>query len=322
MMTMSAEPVVVWHQPVMGTEVLRLLNPQSGQTIVDGTLGTGGHSLMILPRILPSGRLIAIDRDREALQLARKRLTEFEPQVTFVRDDVRHLPTILTDLGLARVDGILLDLGMSSAQLDCAERGFSFAREGPLDMRMDAEQDATAEALVNECSADELAMIFETFGEERFARRIATYLVQARRQHRVTTTTELARLVVEALPTAARHGRLHAATRVFQALRMAVNDELGALEAVLGSLRAALNPGGRAVILTFHSLEDRLVKHSFTQGRHDGSWTVLTKKPLRPSSEEMAANPRARSAKLRALCMGSDPKHESWRVSRLGSDPT
>lgn len=298
---MSAEPAVVWHHPVMGAEVLRLLNPQSGQTIVDGTVGTGGHSLMILPRILPSGRLIAIDRDRDALQVARKRLTEFEPQVTFVRDDFRNLATVLADLGLARVDGILLDLGMSSAQLDRAERGFSFAHEGPLDMRMDTEQDATAEALVNERSADELAMIFETFGEERFAKRIATHLVQARRQHRVTTTTELARLVVEALPPAARHGRLHAATRIFQALRMAVNDELGSLEAVLESLRTVLNPGGRAIILTFHSLEDRLVKHTFTQGMHDGSWTLLSKKPLRPLSEEVAANPRARSAKLRAV---------------------
>lgn len=298
---MSAEPALVWHQPVMGPEVLRSLNPRPGAMIVDGTVGTGGHSLMLLPHILPTGRLVAIDRDREALQLARKRLTEFEPQVTFVRENFRHLVTVLKDLGLSRVDGLLLDLGMSSLHVERAERGFSFFHEGPLDMRMDLEQDATAEALVNELSADELALIFETFGEERLAKRIATCLVKARRVRRLTTTTQLARLVLEATPPAARHGRIHPATRVFQALRMAVNDELGALQTVLASLRDLLTPGGRAVILTFHSLEDRLVKQTFAQGMHDGVWTVLTKKPLRPSQEEVAANPRARSAKLRAV---------------------
>jgi 16S rRNA (cytosine1402-N4)-methyltransferase len=301
MMTMSAEPAVVWHRPVMGSEVLRALDPRPGATIVDATVGTGGHSLMIVPHLLPTGRLVAIDRDREALQLARKRLAEFDPQVTFVRGDFRNLAAILQDLGLPHIHGILLDLGMSSLQVDSAERGFGFSQEGPLDMRMDAEQDATAEALVNELSADELGMIFETFGEERFARRIAAHLVRARRRQRIATTTQLARLVVEAVPPAARHGRRHAATRVFQALRMVVNDELGALQAVLGGLRTLLAPGGRAAILTFHSLEDRLVKHAFAQGMQEGAWTVRTRKPLRPSPEEVAANPRARSAKLRAI---------------------
>jgi 16S rRNA (cytosine1402-N4)-methyltransferase len=285
----------------MGAEVLRLLDPQPGETIVDGTVGTGGHSLMLLPRVLPTGRVIAVDRDEEALRLARQRLTEFEPQVTFVHGDFRDLPTILADLGCPSLDGLLLDLGMSSAQLDAPERGFSFALEGPLDMRMDLTQEATAEALVNELSADELAMIFETLGQERFARRIARRIVEARRRRRITTTTELSRLIVEALPPTARHGRLHAATRAFQALRMAVNDELGALQAALAHLPSLLNPGGRAAILTFHSLEDRLVKHAFAQGVREGRWTVLTKKPLSATDAEIAKNPRARSAKLRAI---------------------
>ena len=301
MSLMSAERPVTWHQPVMGLEVLQALDPQPGETIVDATAGTGGHSLLLVPRVLPTGRVIALDRDEDALRVARQRLTEFEPQVTFAHGNFRELSSILANLGVPRVDGVLLDLGMSSAQLDDPTRGFSFTHEGPLDMRMDAAQVATADALVNELSADELAMIFETFGEERFARRIARHLVQARRARRVTTTTELSHLVIEALPPAARHGRLHAATRVFQALRMAVNDELGALQAVLEQLPSVLNPGGRAAILTFHSLEDRLVKHAFAQGKREGTWTVLTNKPLPASDAETAQNPRARSAKLRAI---------------------
>ncbi|MBI3011340.1 MAG: 16S rRNA (cytosine(1402)-N(4))-methyltransferase RsmH [Candidatus Omnitrophica bacterium] len=298
---MSPPPTSGWRQPVMGSEVLRYLNPRPGATIVDGTVGTGGHSLLILPHVLPTGRLVAIDRDQTALQLARKRLTEFIPQVTFVRENYRNLSAVLKDLRIPRVDGVLLDLGMSSLQVDCAERGFSFSKEGPLDMRMDSGQEATAEALINELRADELAMIFETFGEERFAKRIASRIVSERRVHPMTTTIQLARLVVEAVPPRMRHGRLHPATRIFQALRMAVNDEVGALEGVLGLVSELLNPGGRAVIITFHSLEDRLVKHAFAQGMRDGAWTVLTKKPVRPSEEEVAQNPRARSAKLRAI---------------------
>ena len=166
---MSEEPAVIWHQPVMGGEVLQALHPQPGQTIVDATVGTGGHSFMILPHLLPSGRLIAIDRDADALGLAKKRLTEFDPQVTFIHDNFRNVATILEDRGEPQVDGILVDLGMSSAQLGWSQRGFSFAHEGPHDMRMDVTQPPTAEALINELPQDELAMLFETLGEERFA---------------------------------------------------------------------------------------------------------------------------------------------------------
>ena len=293
-------PSPVWHQPVMVEAVLDMLRPRPGAVIVDGTVGAGGHSLALIPRLLPHGKLIAIDRDPEALTIAGQQLTEFQPLVHLERGNYRDLSSVLARLGLPRVDGMFLDLGVSSVQLDRAERGFSFSSEGPLDMRMDPDHDTTAAALVNELPADELTRLIETLGEERFARRIAQRIVQERRAHPLTTTKQLAQLVIHALPAGARHGRLHAATRTFQALRMAVNDELGALEALLADVPALLNPGARAVILTFHSLEDRLVKRAFLEGQDNGVWTVLTKKPLRPSAEEVAHNPRARSVKLRA----------------------
>ena len=299
--TMSGASSPFWHQPVMGAEVLGALRPCPGAVIVDGTAGMGGHSLRILPHLLPNGRLVAIDRDRAALDLARQRLAEFAPQVTCIHEDYRHLPAILKDLGISGVDGLLLDLGISSLQVDRAERGFSFSKEGPLDMRMDLQEARTAEAIVNDSTADELAAILETLGEERYARRIARRIVQERRERPLLTTTQLAHLVTAAVPPPARHGRLHPATRTFQALRLAVNDELGALEELLGCFGELLNPGARAVILTFHSLEDRLVKRAFRQGAREGRWAVQTKKPMRPSPEEVAQNPRARSAKLRAI---------------------
>ena len=301
---MSGQAAAAWHQPVMSAEVLDLLAPRPGAIIVDATVGTGGHSLSILPRLLPDGRLIAVDRDETALGLARQRLIEFEPQASFIHDNYRNLPQILRQLGVLHVDGLLLDLGMSSLQVDQPERGFSFSREGPLDMRMDARDEQTAEALVNELSADDLALLLSTLGEERFARRIAQRIVQARRARPILTTTQLAHLVAEAVPGRSRHGRLHPATRTFQALRLAVNDELGALETLLGALPDLLAPGGRAVIVTFHSLEDRLVKHAFVRGMREDAWTLLTKKPARPSREETLRNPRARSAKLRAVQRG------------------
>ena len=244
---------------------------------------------------------MAIDRDSASLALARQRLIEFTSLVSFVQDNYRHLPRILKDVGLSRVDGVLLDLGMSSVQVDTAQRGFGFSKEGPLDMRMDPSQALTAETLINTLTAEELAMMLERFGEERFARRIAGHIVHERRHQRITTTTQLARLVAQALPPGARHGRTHAATRTFQALRITVNDELGALEELLGCVGELLSPGGRAVILTYHSLEDRLVKRTFAEDERSGRWTVLTNKPVRPTPHEVSKNPRARSAKLRAV---------------------
>jgi 16S rRNA (cytosine1402-N4)-methyltransferase len=285
----------------MGVEVLRFLNPRPGAVIVDGTAGTGGHSLLVLPRVLPTGRVVAVDRDAQALQIAKDRLREFAPQATFLHGNFRHLERLLVEAEIGRVDGLLLDLGMSSLQVDHPERGFSFANDGPIDMRMDQEDDASAQALVDELSADELSRLFTALGEERFARRIARRIVEERRKHPITSTAALARVIAEAVPPGARHGRLHPATRVFQALRMAVNDELGALQELLACLAGLLKPEGRAVILTYHSLEDRLVKQAFQQGAREALWTILTKKPLRPSEEEVVQNPRARSAKLRAV---------------------
>ena len=300
---MSTRPAASWHQPVMSAEVLQYLDPRPGCVIVDGTVGTGGHSLAILPHLMPDGTLIAVDRDRDALELAAKRLAEFAPRVRFRHGNFRHLPRILGEAGAARVDGMVLDLGMSSLHVDRPERGFSFSKAGPLDMRMDAGQEDTASAIVNRLSADELAMILQTLGEERFARRIAQRIIQERRASPITTTTQLADVVSRAVPASARHGRLHPATRTFQALRMAVNDELGALTELLDALGDLLNPGARAVFLTFHSLEDRLVKHALAHGAREGRWSVLTKKPVRPSEAEVAQNPRARSAKLRAAAV-------------------
>ena len=290
-----------WHQPVMVQEVLHYLHPRPGAVIVDGTAGTGGHSLAIAPRLLPDGRLIAVDRDSDALTLASQRLADFSPQVMCIPGNYRDLPRILTELELPGIDGLVLDLGMSSLQVDRAERGFSFGKSGPLDMRMDPDAPETAGDLVNRRSAEELTELLGVLGEERYAGRIARAIVRARQRQPLATTEELARVISGAVPPPARHGRLHPATRTFQALRIAVNDELGALRDLLAGLSRLLNPGARAVILTYHSLEDRLVKHAFLDGQRDEQWTVLTKKPVTPADEEVDRNSRARSAKLRAI---------------------
>lgn len=289
------------HQPVMTGDILRLLAPRAGSVIVDATAGAGGHSAAILPLIAPNGRLIAVDQDADALAQANERLAAFAPNVTFLNANFRALPQLLRELQVSAVDGLIADLGMSSLQVDRDVRGFSFSRTGPLDMRMDRRQELTAEALINESPEDELARVFTTLGEERFARRIARRIVEQRRLQPLKTTTALAEVIWKAAPPAARHGRIHPATRVFQALRMAVNDELGALEALLRALPSLLAPGGRAAILSFHSLEDRLVKYALRDGAREGVWNLLTKKALRPSEDEVRRNPRSRSAKLRAV---------------------
>ena len=213
-----------FHQPVMVRETLQMLAPRPGGIMIDATVGTGGHSLAILPHLLPSGRLIAMDRDAEALAIARQRLAEFAPHVTYVHSNFSEMGRVLNDLHLRHVDGLIADLGMSSVQVDEGARGLSFSRPGPLDMRMDRSQEITAAMLLESASEEDLATMFVTFGEERFARRIARQIVQTRRRQPVQTTTQLAELIWQAVPSGARHGRLHPATRVFQALRMAVND--------------------------------------------------------------------------------------------------
>lgn len=290
-----------YHQPALVHAVLAYLAPRPGAVIVDATCGTGGHSLAILPHLAPGGRLVALDRDAEALAISTQRLTEWQSTVVLRHGNFRELSHILQDLGIRHVDGVLVDLGMSSVQVDQPERGFSFLKEGPLDMRMDPRQATTAATLVNEWSADELGEVFRTLGEERFAPRIARRIVLERRRHPLTTTTQLAQLIVRVVPGRAAHGRLHPATRTFQALRMAVNEELLALQELLKALPQVLAENGRAVILSFHSLEDRLVKRAFAQGAAEDWWVPLTKKPVRPTKDEVSCNPRIRSVKLRAI---------------------
>jgi 16S rRNA (cytosine1402-N4)-methyltransferase len=268
------------------------LDPQPGQVVVDGTVGAGGHSRLIAERLSPTGRLIGLDQDETMLTRARPRLEGWP--ATLVHQSFENLRAVLDHLGIDRVDGFLADLGFASDQMDDPARGFSFQAEGPLDMRLDPAGAVTAADLVARLSERELADVIYRYGEERFSRRIARRIVEERRKRPITTTTELAELVRRCVP---RGGGIDPATRTFQALRVAVNDELGALERLLADLPRCLRPGGRAVLISFHSLEDRLVKQAF---RNKDVWDTMTRKPVTASEEEVAANPRARSAKLRA----------------------
>ncbi len=281
------------HAPVLLEEVRHWLQPISKGVYVDGTLGNGGHARMILEMSGPDGVLVGIERDGRNLTIAREQLKSFQDRVRFVQGDYRDLSRILEGEGIEKVDGILLDIGFSSLHVDDPSRGFSFQQKGPLDMRYDSDQGITAAQIVNSWPESELADLFFYQGEERSARTIAKAIVQTRRKYRFQTTTDLADLISEKL---GRRGRIHPATRVFQALRIAVNDELGALEAVLPQIEQVLKPGGRMLIISFHSLEDRIVKRFIKSSE---LLTSLTKKPVVPSDEEQSQNKRARSAKLR-----------------------
>ncbi|HPD06872.1 MAG TPA: 16S rRNA (cytosine(1402)-N(4))-methyltransferase RsmH [Candidatus Bipolaricaulis sp.] len=279
-----------WHEPVLVAEVVRFLAPAPGVRIVDATVGTGGHAEALLAR---GARVIGIDRDPVALDRARERLRPYADRLQLLHGNFRDLATLVSPV--PRVDGVLFDLGASSLQFDSPERGFSFLAAGPLDMRMDPTAPVTAADLVNRLPEAELARILWEYGEERYARRIARAIAEQRPLH---TTTELARVVARLYPPG--HHRIHPATRTFQALRIAVNDELGALETGLAGAVRLLPPGGALCVISFHSLEDRIVKHFLRREALAGRVEVLTKKPLRPEEDEVGRNPRARSAKLRA----------------------
>jgi len=284
------------HVPVLLAEALELLAVRPGGLYVDGTVGLGGHAAAVLRASAPDGRLLGLDRDGETLERARARLAEFGGRVRLEPGDYREIPE---RLGREKADGILLDLGVSSAQLDDAGRGFSFQAEGPLDMRMDRSAGTTAADLVNRMRESELADLIYEYGEEPASRRIARAIVFARERQRIATTTELADVVRRAAPRR-RPGGLHPATRTFQALRIRVNRELEGLgEAFEGAARC-LTPGGRLAVIAFHSLEDRAAKEAFRALAARG-FRVLTKKPIRPGEAEVRANPRARSARLRAV---------------------
>lgn len=301
------------HCPVLLEECIRGLNIRPEGVYVDGTLGRAGHSREIARR-LTTGRLVCIDRDQAALDAARERLAEWMDRVTLVHSNFARIPEVLDELGIPGVDGVLLDLGVSSPQLDDASRGFSYQHDAPLDMRMDQTQPLTAAVVVNEWPEEELRWIFARYGEERYARQVAAAILRRREQRPIGTTLELVDVIRSAMPAAALREKQHPAKRVFQAVRIAVNDELSACAQVVDAVIPRLNPGGRLCIITFHSLEDRLVKNGFQ------SWArgctcppefpvcvcgkqptvkLCPRKPILPSRREVEENPRARSAKLR-----------------------
>ncbi len=288
------------HTPVLLDEAVHLLAPVDGGIYVDGTLGLGGHTEKILQSCTPSGRVIGFEWDDNALELATKRLTPFGRRYSAQHRSYSEIMDGLNEMGIHRVDGLLLDLGVSSLQFDNATRGFSFQADGPLDMRMDRRRHPSAEEIINNFSKDDLADIFYYFGEERQARRIASHIVAERGKERIKTTSHLAHIIAGAIPRKFHPRKIHVATKVFQALRIAVNKELDNLTTVLNFITEILKPGGRICIITFHSLEDRLVKWKF---KDNPLLHVLTKKPVTPSNEEIKMNPRARSAKLRAAFM-------------------
>ncbi len=303
------------HVPVMIKEVIDYLNCSPGKTYVDGTLGGGGHAQAILEAIGPDGCLIGIDRDPDAITYSGESLHRFKPNVQIFHDNYTYLPQILSRLHISRVDGILLDLGLSLYQLEGSGRGFSFMRDEPLDMRMNPEQGYTASELVNKRSEKDLAHILSEYGEEPWAVRIAKCIVDGRRHQPIGSSLQLAEIVKKAVSPRHRRGRIHPATRTFQALRIAVNQELETLEKFLDEATNLLNPGGRLCIVSFHSLEDRIVKvrlKALARGctcpphfprcvcAKRPQVSILTKKPVRPGQAEVQANPMARSAKLRA----------------------
>ena len=296
------------HVPVLYEQVLSWLQPRSGGWYIDATVGAGGHARGILNASRPDGRLLGLDADPEALAFAGEVLEPFGDRAVLRAANFRQIGAEARNLGISQVDGILMDLGLSSRQLDAGERGFAFGQDGPLDMRMDRSQERCAADLVNTLSEADLADILWRYGEERWSRRIARAIVAARP---LTTTGELADLVAR---TVGRREKTHPATRTFQALRIAVNDELEVLSQALPQARDLLRPGGRLAVIAFHSLEDRLVKRFYQQEArdcicppellvcacgHQATLRVLTSKPVRPEADEIARNPRSRSARLR-----------------------
>ncbi len=281
------------HVPVMADEVMTWIRPAAGQTVVDGTLGGGGHARLLAEAVGPTGRVIGLDRDPAAVEAASVELSDSPIRVCHA--NYSDLPELLAELGVAAVDGILLDLGLSSDQLADADRGFSFHSTGPLDLRFDTSRGEPTWKMLERLSAEHLADLIYQYGEERFSRQIARRIVELRRKNPIRTSAHLAAIVRQAVPRS-RDERIDPATRTFQALRIAVNEELKWLEVALRRLPDCLATGGRLAVISFHSLEDRLVKEAF---RDDVRLEVLTRRPMRPSEKEVADNPRSRSAKLR-----------------------
>jgi len=290
-----------FHTPVMLREVLDYLNLGPGQIIVDATIGTGGHALSILERIVPGGKLIGIDRDQESLNIAKERLYKFGEACEFIYANFMDVDNILESLNIKKIDGILFDLGVSSFQLENPQRGFSFQCEGPLDMRLVRNSYISAYDLVNNLTTEELSAILRSFGQERWHSRIARLLVKEREKHPIATTLELSDIVIKAIPHRYRyrHHRIHPATRTFLGVRIAVNRELETLRTAINKAIEFLEQGARICVISFHSLEDRIVKLSFRQLSLEGKINIVTPKPLIPTPTEVKDNPLSRSGKLR-----------------------
>ncbi|MDZ4734283.1 MAG: 16S rRNA (cytosine(1402)-N(4))-methyltransferase RsmH [Nitrospirota bacterium] len=299
------------HFPVMSEEALFWLIQDDGRTYLDCTVGYGGHAEKLLEASGLSSRLIGVDRDAAAIAASRERLAQFGDRVILIHGHFMDLKQHIAGSGIGQVDGILFDLGVSSPQLEEPARGFSFQGDGPLDMRMDQSMSGTAADVINRWPEAQLADAIFQFGEERFSRRIARAIAHARERHPLATTKELVSVIEGAVPANYRHGRLHCATRTFQAVRIAVNQELDCLEPSLRDAVDVLSPGGRLCVISFHSLEDRIVKHTFRalSGKDDPALLVLTKKPQVPTREESDGNPRSRSAKMRVAQRVSKEGH-------------
>ena len=308
------EEIKFSHRPVLLEECLEALSIRPDGVYVDGTAGGAGHSSAIASRLGESGRLLALDQDETAVRVATERLSVFGERARVVRSNLREVESVCRTLGIPSIDGMLMDLGVSSYQLDTAERGFSYQADAPLDMRMDVRNPLTARTVVNEYSEEALRRILFDYGEERFSSRIAANIIHARERAPIETTGELVEIIKRSIPAAARDGGHHPAKRSFQALRIEVNAELDVIAPAIRSAVSLLRPGGRVAIITFHSLEDRIVKQTFASlasgctcpkdfpvcvcGKRP-SIRILSKKPILPSREELEINPRSRSAKLR-----------------------
>jgi len=286
----------ILHLPVLVEEILGFLDPKEGQIFVDGTLGLGGHAKAILNHINKIALLIGVDVDPKSLEIATKNLKDFGDRVRLIRSSYVDIPEVLVSEEIEKVDAILLDLGLSSFQLEHSGRGFSFTRDEPLDMRMDPSISVTASDMVNKLPFEQLAQLIRTYGEERWAKKIAKTIVKKRRKSPIVSSKQLADIVALAIPRKYHPRRIHPATKTFQALRIAVNRELDQIKEALLRLPDCLKQGGKIAIISFHSLEDRLVKHAF---KHDPRLKVLTKKPITATDDEISHNPRSRSAKLR-----------------------
>ncbi len=294
------------HIPVLLHEVITQLGCQPGKFIIDGTLDGGGHAHEIIARIMPDGLFLGVDWDSGMVARTQQMLRQtyaLVPQASlqFAHSSYEHIGSLLREKNLPLADGVLLDLGFSSLQMEDAHRGMSFQNDGPLDMRYDIESGEPASVIVNTYREEELADMIWKYGEERFSRRIARAIVDARMREKIMTTGVLAQIIFHAMPSQARHGKINPATKTFQALRIFVNHELDNLSLFLASVRGVVRPGGRVAIITFHSLEDRMVKHTYRDMQRRGWGTVITKKPIIPSENERSTNRLSRSAKLRVI---------------------